>query len=104
MPGKARPSGQCRNISMAIARTWIAGSREVESHAPQLNIAGYDVIFFIARVLPSRFWWASEPIVFYYIDVGYDPKWAKFSIGSVLQWEVMEDLYRKGNTPTIFDF
>ena len=41
---------------------------------------------------------------FYYIDVGYDPEWAKFSVGSVLQWEVMEDLYRRGNTPTLFDF
>ena len=41
---------------------------------------------------------------FFYIDVGYDPEWANFSVGSVLQWEVIEDLYKRGNTPTIFDF
>jgi hypothetical protein len=41
---------------------------------------------------------------FFYIDVGYDPDWAKFSVGSVLQLEVMEDLYRRDNTPTLFDF
>jgi len=41
---------------------------------------------------------------FFYIDVGYDPKWAKFSVGSVLQLEVMEDLYRRDNTPALFDF
>ena len=41
---------------------------------------------------------------FFYIDVGYDPEWANFSVGSVLQWEVIEDLYKRGNTPTVFDF
>jgi Acetyltransferase (GNAT) domain len=41
---------------------------------------------------------------FFYIDVGYDPEWAKYSVGSVLQWEVMEDLYRHDNTPSLFDF
>ena len=41
---------------------------------------------------------------FFYIDVGYDPEWAKYSVGSVLQLEVMEDLYRRDNTPTLFDF
>src|SRR4051794_17571693 len=41
---------------------------------------------------------------FFYIDVGYNPEWAKFSVGSVLQWEVMEDLYRRGPTPALFDF
>ena len=38
------------------------------------------------------------------IDVGYDPEWAKFSVGSVLQREVIEDLYRRDNTPSVFDF
>jgi CelD/BcsL family acetyltransferase involved in cellulose biosynthesis len=41
---------------------------------------------------------------FFYIDAGYDPDWAKYSVGSVLQLEVMEDLYRHDNTPTLFDF
>ena len=41
---------------------------------------------------------------FFYIDVGYDPEWAKYSVGSVLQLEVMEDLYRRDNRPTLFDF
>ena len=41
---------------------------------------------------------------FFYIDVGYNPVWAKFSVGSVLQWEVMEDLYRRDDTPALFDF
>ena len=41
---------------------------------------------------------------FFYIDVGYDPDWAKFSVGSVLQLEVMEDLYRRDNAPALFDF
>ena len=41
---------------------------------------------------------------FFYIDVGYDPQWAKYSVGSVLHLEVMEDLYRRDNTPALFDF
>ena len=41
---------------------------------------------------------------FFYIDVGYDPQWAKYSVGSVLHLEVMEDLYRRDNTPAVFDF
>lgn len=41
---------------------------------------------------------------FYYIDVGYDPDWADWSVGSVLQMEVLEDLYAKPNRPARFDF
>jgi len=41
---------------------------------------------------------------FFYIDVGYDPQWAQYSVGSVLHLEVMDDLYRRGNTPVLFDF
>jgi hypothetical protein len=40
---------------------------------------------------------------FYYIDIGYDAKWMKFSAGNVLQLLVLEDLYQY-RTPRIFDF
>ena len=39
---------------------------------------------------------------FFYIDVGYDPQWAQYSVGSVLHLEVMDDLYRRGNAPVLF--
>jgi CelD/BcsL family acetyltransferase involved in cellulose biosynthesis len=41
---------------------------------------------------------------YYYLDVGYDPDWAKWSVGSVLQVEVMQDLYALPTPPRGFDF
>jgi Acetyltransferase (GNAT) domain len=42
--------------------------------------------------------------VYYYIDVGYDPDWAKWSVGSVLQMEVVKDLLSGQDRPDRFDF
>ena len=41
---------------------------------------------------------------YYYIDVGFDPAWSKYSVGSVLQMEVLEDLYKLPSPPEVFDF
>lgn len=41
---------------------------------------------------------------FYYTDVGFDPDYGQWSVGSVLQIEVIEDLYNRGNRPELFDF
>lgn len=41
---------------------------------------------------------------YHYIDVGYDPAWAKWSVGSILQMEVLKDLLAGPNPPQIFDF
>lgn len=41
---------------------------------------------------------------FYYTDVGFDPEYGKWSVGSVLQLEVLEDLYARSDQPSIFDF
>lgn len=41
---------------------------------------------------------------YYYTDVGFDPDWSKWSVGSVLQMHVIEDLYAQENTPSLFDF
>lgn len=41
---------------------------------------------------------------YYYLDVGYDPDWAKWSVGSVLQVEVMRDLFGLPEPPRRFDF
>lgn len=41
---------------------------------------------------------------YYYIDVGYDPDWAKYSVGSVLQLLVLERLYKMDTPPRSFDF
>lgn len=45
---------------------------------------------------------------FYYTDVGYDPEFARWSAGSMLQLLVMEDLYdqpdRPPGRPDVFDF
>jgi CelD/BcsL family acetyltransferase involved in cellulose biosynthesis len=41
---------------------------------------------------------------YYYLDVGYDPDWAKWSVGSVLQVEVMQDLFALPTPPKRFDF
>lgn len=42
--------------------------------------------------------------VYYYIDVGYDQQWKDWSVGSVLQLEVLEDLYAMDTPPKLFDF
>jgi len=42
--------------------------------------------------------------IYYYIDVGYDPVWSKWSVGSILQIEVIRDLLSGENSPTILDF
>src|SRR5690606_2751113 len=34
----------------------------------------------------------------------YDPDWADWSVGSVLQMEVLEDLYARPDRPARFDF
>ena len=41
---------------------------------------------------------------YYYIDVGFDPDWQKFSVGSVLQLNVIEELYSWEQPPKLFDF
>ncbi|HEY1299978.1 MAG TPA: GNAT family N-acetyltransferase [Stellaceae bacterium] len=41
---------------------------------------------------------------YHYIDVGYDPAWAKWSVGSVLQMEMMKDLLDGPARPVLFDF
>jgi hypothetical protein len=41
---------------------------------------------------------------YYYDDVGYDPKFAKWSVGSVLQLMVVEDLLNLDRPPGTFDF
>ena len=40
---------------------------------------------------------------YYYSKVGYDPAWTPLCVGTVLQWLVLQDLYRE-DTPTVFDF
>lgn len=41
---------------------------------------------------------------FYYIDVGYDPAYSQWSVGSVLQLKVLRDLYERAPHPKWFDF
>ena len=41
---------------------------------------------------------------YHYIDVGYDPAWAKWSVGSVLQIEVVKDLLTAATPPRWIDF
>jgi hypothetical protein len=41
---------------------------------------------------------------YYYDDVGYDPDFAKWSVGTVLQLKVIEELYSAQNRPRFFDF
>jgi hypothetical protein len=41
---------------------------------------------------------------YYYLDVGYDPEFARWSVGTVLQLKVLKDLYSRGTRPTRFDF
>jgi hypothetical protein len=41
---------------------------------------------------------------YHYIDVGYDPAWAKWVVGSVLQMEVLRDLIEDPSPPELFDF
>lgn len=41
---------------------------------------------------------------YYYIDVGFDPDWTPHSVGSVLQIEVIQDIYRNVEGIEVFDF
>ncbi|MEJ0071442.1 MAG: GNAT family N-acetyltransferase [Pseudomonadota bacterium] len=41
---------------------------------------------------------------YHYLDVGYDPDWAKWSVGSMLQVDVMRDLFALPAPPRGFDF
>ncbi len=41
---------------------------------------------------------------YYYDDVGYDPAYAKSSVGSVLQFMVLESLFARADRPAWFDF
>lgn len=48
---------------------------------------------------------AQEPgATYYYIDVGFDPDYAKWSVGSMLQLKVLRDLFASPGTPVLFDF
>jgi hypothetical protein len=42
--------------------------------------------------------------VYHYIDVGYDPAWAKWSVGSILQIEMIKDLLGAADPPDRIDF
>ena len=41
---------------------------------------------------------------YHYMDVGYDPAWTQWGVGSILQMEVMKDLIEDPERPEIFDF
>lgn len=41
---------------------------------------------------------------YYYVDVGFDPDWEKWSVGTVLHMEVMKDLIEGGAQARVFDF
>lgn len=41
---------------------------------------------------------------YYYEDVGFDPEWSKWGVGSILQMNVMEELYSRDDKPSKFDF
>jgi Acetyltransferase (GNAT) domain len=40
---------------------------------------------------------------YYYIDVAFDADWGRHSVGTVLQYLVLEDLFEE-RTPAVFDF
>jgi hypothetical protein len=42
--------------------------------------------------------------VYHYIDVGHDPEWSKWSVGTLLQMDVMRDLLSGDGRPDRFDF
>jgi hypothetical protein len=60
-----------------------------------LYCAGQPVAFMLGYQYEDRF---------YYTDVGYDPDYSRHAVGSVLQLEVIADLYAKDHRPKIFDF
>lgn len=41
---------------------------------------------------------------YYYTDVGYDPEYADWSVGTVLQVKVLQDFYSRADRPSLFDF
>ena len=41
---------------------------------------------------------------YYYVDVGFDPEWEKWSVGTVLHLEVLRDLMEGGGRAQSFDF
>ena len=41
---------------------------------------------------------------YYYVDVGFDPDWDRFSVGTLLHQEVLRDLIGSADRPQWFDF
>ncbi len=41
---------------------------------------------------------------YYYVDVGFDPDWEKWSVGTVLHMQVLRDLMQGDAKATVFDF
>jgi len=41
---------------------------------------------------------------YYYVDVGFDPEWEKWSVGTVLHMEVLRDLIEGAPPASLFDF
>ena len=80
-------NGLARRLYFAARRGWL--------RSYILYCRGEPVAFLLGYQYRGRY---------YYMDVGYDPAWSQWSVGSVLQLEVMKDLYTHDGRPEIFDF
>jgi hypothetical protein len=116
---------ECFETEAAVER-FITDARQVSRKTYQWNLLGLGLRD--PEALRRKFtataragWWRSYilyckglPVAFmlgdqqgdcyYYDDVGYDPEYAKASVGSVLQIMVLEDLLGRADRPRYFDF
>ncbi|MBF0454221.1 MAG: GNAT family N-acetyltransferase [Magnetococcales bacterium] len=85
--GLRNRKGLARRLDFAAKRGWLCSYLLYCQEKPVAFMLGY-----------------HHGRCYHYIDVGFDRDWGKHSVGSVLQLEVMADLYRLEVPPERFDF
>jgi CelD/BcsL family acetyltransferase involved in cellulose biosynthesis len=85
------------------------GLRDHESIKAQLALAAnrgwFRSYVLYCRDIPASFLLGYQyGGCYYYMDVGYDPRYAQWSVGSVLQLKMLQDLYTRSDRPALFDF
>ena len=93
--GVRDPEQLARDAKAAARRGWL--------RSYVLLVNGQAVAFMHGLQFPGQIPGASRGGSYDYIDVGHDPAWSSQSPGTVLQYLVIEDLYRH-DPPAVFDF
>jgi hypothetical protein len=78
-----------------LERTLIAMARRGWTKCYLLECGSIATAFMIGYQYQGTYW---------YVDVGFDPDWGKWSVGTMLHLAVLRELVASGNRPQWFDF